>query len=1374
MSSADPHAARHRRTLASRRKLSSRQPDYLANQLSSLSSYTTIRVASSNVVDFSGLALKRDHSRRPYWVTPVGRIFLEASSPLYSQARDFLIAICEPVSRPEMIHEYRLDKNALFAAASMGMTGDMIIQALNRMSKVPVAESVADFVRDWTSGYGKVKLVLRRGRFYIESSYPAVLRLLNKHPTIRASRVRYLVDGTRVVGLDGEDASRSSALGTAGSATSNSIDLTNDGFTVERALTETDASLGLGGVLSRRQEREALPRFGGQSTRAKATDTQSGTLAGRIHGEVESEDEGGGADLQGDLEGEEAVAFFDSKKSGSTATLSSSSSSWNAAVGRTGGSSSSSSAAAALQGDWDSLSSAELAAMLAAVEQAEAQYEERQRQELAARLLREEQAAKTKAMLLRDSLGTRAITKNQAGTSSKSTAINRSGTSASTGNEASVPLKRRRKKSKETTTTTTTSSSEATALLSKADTSDSVMIDGNADGQSSSTAVNSNVFTTRSGLVFASVDTVPKSEESLVDGDLSKSLNEGHSSENVISRHSTVPPVAVPTSSVVRSAAVYAAAMASAGLETDTSDDENNDPAESEDSDFESEQEEEVNTELVTTFTSMTTSASSSTSFAVANLSKKINHNEDMELDVATIDDQVKNIDDNGEHGEVAEEEIDDDDIGFSREKKKKRTMLATSSMTKKSKSSSIKRRKYALSSSSDEDDDEDDEQAPSGATPLEALQADAERIIEEERRKRKERKGEGEAASSQIREFNESAAQLQAHSMQQSSRVESFEIDGANVDEIRRLCLHMVPPLPMMQEYDFRHDHIAVPPLLDALGASGKPAVIRDTSLLRPYQEKSLSKMFGNGRARSGMIVLPCGAGKTFVGIAACITVGKSCMVLCPNTTSVNQWVDQFVRFSTVPRELLIPLTSKNKKPLPPRHVGCVLLSTYTMIGSGGGRRSKESEALLREISTREWGLQLLDEVHQAVANTFSRVLKMRCHCRLGLTATLVREDGRDADLSYLIGPKLYEANWMDLTRDGHLANVQVSEVWCPMTPEFYREYLRGSGMNRKKALSVMNPSKAWAMDFIIKTHEARGDKIIVFSESIFALQLYAKAYGAIVLTGDTPQRERDHFIHAFRTSDDVNKMFLSKVGDVALDVPDANVIVQISSHFGSRLQEAQRMGRILRRGTRSNASSSGSQSFFYSLISTDTMEMYFANKRRRYLVDQGYAYKVVPAWPGLAPTQEALCDGARLMRTQEDRNAVLTQVLLSNIDDIEAREDRALRSFIVEDDDTEGIGGAGGSKAKAGRSVTFNATEDDKHMSGSGTSLSSSALPEGVTLRSLSSMAALSGADGIRYLEFTSEKTSKDLIQQEKVERRAEEGKVFVAKRKPIEKPF
>jgi DNA excision repair protein ERCC-3 len=241
--------------------------------------------------------------------------------------------------------------------------------------------------------------------------------------------------------------------------------------------------------------------------------------------------------------------------------------------------------------------------------------------------------------------------------------------------------------------------------------------------------------------------------------------------------------------------------------------------------------------------------------------------------------------------------------------------------------------------------------------------EADAARIADEERRRAKAALGQGAAAGAQMREFHEAARALQrtiASAQPAGTRVESFEIDGAAVDDVRRLCLNMTPPLPMMQEYDFRHtDAHSVAPLMDSAGAGAKPAALRDAGSLRPYQEKSLSKMFGNGRARSGMIVLPCGAGKTLVGIAACVTVGRSCVVLCPNTTSVNQWMDQFCAYSTVPRELLIPLTSRNKKPLPPRHVGCVLLTTYTMLG-GGGRRSKESEGLLREIATREWGLQV------------------------------------------------------------------------------------------------------------------------------------------------------------------------------------------------------------------------------------------------------------------------------------------------------------------------------------------------------------------------------------------------------------------------------
>jgi DNA excision repair protein ERCC-3 len=303
---------------------------------------------------------------------------------------------------------------------------------------------------------------------------------------------------------------------------------------------------------------------------------------------------------------------------------------------------------------------------------------------------------------------------------------------------------------------------------------------------------------------------------------------------------------------------------------------------------------------------------------------------------------------------------------------------------------------------------------------------------------------------------------------------------------------------------------------------------------------------MFGNGRARSGMIVLPCGAGKTLVGIAAAATIGRSTMVLCPNTTSVNQWVEQFVRYSTVEKERSVYLlTAKHKRKLPPRNVGVILLTTYSMMGMD--TLSEASEPIMAQVREREWGLMLLDEVHQAVADTFSRVLRLKAHCRLGLTATLVREDGREWHLSHLIGPKLYEANWMDLTRGGFLANVQVAEIWCPMPHEFYREYLRTPSLSRKKTLSVMNPNKAYIMDHLLRFHEARGDKIIVFSESIFALNWYAEKYKAVVISGNTSQADRDDVISAFRSDTGVNRLFLSRVGDVALDVPDANVIIQV-----------------------------------------------------------------------------------------------------------------------------------------------------------------------------------------------------------------------------------
>lgn len=392
--------------------------------------------------------------------------------------------------------------------------------------------------------------------------------------------------------------------------------------------------------------------------------------------------------------------------------------------------------------------------------------------------------------------------------------------------------------------------------------------------------------------------------------------------------------------------------------------------------------------------------------------------------------------------------------------------------------------------------------------------------------------------------------------------QVVSFELHSARVDQVREICLKTRPPFPLMLEYDFKEESSAGKGQGRAGAISaGVPHLAIDLlrpELLRPYQSRSLAKMFGNGRARSGMIVLPCGAGKTFVGIAAAATIKRSCIVLCPNATSVYQWEAQFLKFSKIARSSIMKLTAKDKQPLPPPDRGVLVITTYSMIGMSG-RRSEATDAIMRQIAGREWGLMLLDETHQVVAKTFKRVLLLKAHCKLGLTATLVREDGKDKELGHMIGPKLYEANWMDLTRAGYLANVQVVEVWCPMDPAFYREYLRSGSSHRKHALAVMNPNKCLALDALLKVHTSRpGDKVIVFSESVFALYEYAVKFQAPIISGDTPIKDREEYLHAFRSSDVVNVLFLSRVGDVALDVPDANVIIQISSHYGSRLQEA------------------------------------------------------------------------------------------------------------------------------------------------------------------------------------------------------------------------
>lgn len=482
-----------------------------------------------------------------------------------------------------------------------------------------------------------------------------------------------------------------------------------------------------------------------------------------------------------------------------------------------------------------------------------------------------------------------------------------------------------------------------------------------------------------------------------------------------------------------------------------------------------------------------------------------------------------------------------------------------------------------------------------------------------------------------------------------------SFEIDPSQVENVKQRCLPNALNYPMLEEYDFRND--TVNPDLDMeLKPHAQP---------RPYQEKSLSKMFGNGRARSGIIVLPCGAGKSLVGVSAASRIKKSCLCLATNAVSVDQWAFQFKLWSTIKDEQICRFTSDSKELF--RGNAGVVVSTYNMVAFGG-KRSEESEKIIEEIRNREWGLLLMDEVHVVPAHMFRKVISItKSHCKLGLTATLVREDERITDLNFLIGPKLYEANWLDLVKGGYIANVQCAEVWCPMTKEFFAEYLKKENSKKKQALYVMNPNKFRACEFLIRFHEQqRGDKIIVFADNLFALTEYALKLGKPMIYGATSHIERTKILEAFKTSRNVNTIFLSKVGDNSIDIPEANVIIQISSHAGSRRQEAQRLGRILRaKGRLEDRMAGGKEeynAFFYSLVSTDTQEMYYSTKRQQFLIDQGYSFKVITGLPPPGPSSGPELSYTKLAEQMSLLGKVLTagddavglEQLEEDIDDI------------------------------------------------------------------------------------------------------------------------
>ncbi|ORC90113.1 DNA repair helicase and transcription factor protein [Trypanosoma theileri] len=405
----------------------------------------------------------------------------------------------------------------------------------------------------------------------------------------------------------------------------------------------------------------------------------------------------------------------------------------------------------------------------------------------------------------------------------------------------------------------------------------------------------------------------------------------------------------------------------------------------------------------------------------------------------------------------------------------------------------------------------------------------------------------------------------------------------------------------------------------------------VRDLALaehvrLRPYQVASLERFRCGNKAHQGVIVLPCGAGKTLTGIGAATTVKKRTIVMCINVMSVLQWQREFLRWTNLSEDQVTVCIS-DKKQMP----GDVFITTYNMLVAKRTVLNDQEQSadarltsqILASVEEQPWGLLLLDEVHTALAHHFQEVLnKVKYKCVVGLSATLLREDDKISDLRHLVGPKLYEANWLELTRAGFLARVECAEVRCPLPLPFFTEYItanadanpfaRRGTTTLAAGVVCFNPYKLWCAQALLEFHRNRSppDKVIIFCDDLEGVHYYARHLKIPFMDGKTSESERANLLQYFQFSKDINAIILSRVGDVALDIPCASVIIQITGLGASRRQEAQRLGRILRPKP---PSLDNTCSFFYTLVSQDTHEVQQSYGRQSWLRDQGFAYRVL-----------------------------------------------------------------------------------------------------------------------------------------------------------------
>ncbi|MGA2974486.1 MAG: DNA repair helicase XPB [Spirochaetia bacterium] len=388
-----------------------------------------------------------------------------------------------------------------------------------------------------------------------------------------------------------------------------------------------------------------------------------------------------------------------------------------------------------------------------------------------------------------------------------------------------------------------------------------------------------------------------------------------------------------------------------------------------------------------------------------------------------------------------------------------------------------------------------------------------------------------------------------------------------------------------------------------------------------RPYQREAAAAFHAGGTERggSGVIVLPCGAGKTIVGMLSMALLQTSTLVLTTCVTAARQWIAELTDKTDIDPRQIGEYTGQKKEVRP------ITISTYQMLThrgrqeergreEEGGQADAEDEAgrgrfpHLALFNEKDWGLIIYDEVHLLPAPVFQVTASLQARRRLGLTATLVREDGKEDDVFALIGPKKYDVPWKEMEKQGWIAKAVCTEIRVQL-PERMRMSYAVADARTKFRMASENPVKLDAVKAILDAHP--GEPALVIGMYLDQLGEIARPLGLPVITGATPQRVRDKLYADFKNGA-IRILAVSKVANFAVDLPEASLAIQVSGTFGSRQEEAQRLGRILR------PKELGNQAFFYSLVSRDTVEQEFALKRQLFLCEQGYAYAIRLAAPG------------------------------------------------------------------------------------------------------------------------------------------------------------